>query len=279
MEIKHLIHLKIFQSLHSVSSQTTLSDGQKGALLFFSKALRCAYLLRHSCLHQQCRSVTSTAMRMQLMTQNTSTVAKVFWLWLEATTANRSACSQRTPTKPWWHTHAGVSSRMRKRHVPWKQKWRWESGQSSKWERTAAATNFLIGDMLTVLDAMVVAWFSGLPVDEPFVEKYGKAVELLSKEVLAPLRVELFCPDPNVKREPLINNKVSQRIFAIIIIIIVRFALKQRIFTQAPQPCLWEPHLVISGTGRDTGADHQWESSSDPKPTRPPPQHRARVYT
>lgn len=39
------------------------------------------------------------------------------------------------------HTHAGVSSSTRKRQVPWKQKWRWVSGQSSKCDRTAAATN------------------------------------------------------------------------------------------------------------------------------------------
>lgn len=39
------------------------------------------------------------------------------------------------------YTHAGVSSSMRKRQVPWKQKCRWESGHSSKWDQTAAATS------------------------------------------------------------------------------------------------------------------------------------------
>lgn len=85
-----------------------------------------------------------------------------------------------------------------------------------------------------MLVAMVVVWFAGLPVDELFVEKYGKAVELFSKETLAPLSVELFCPDPNVKREPLINKIVSQKIFAIIM---MKCAPTQRVFSHA-QPCL-----------------------------------------
>lgn len=39
------------------------------------------------------------------------------------------------------YTHAGVSSKVRNRQVPWKQKCRWESGHSAKWDQTAAATN------------------------------------------------------------------------------------------------------------------------------------------
>lgn len=38
------------------------------------------------------------------------------------------------------YTHAGFSSWTRNRQVPWKQNWLWESGQSLKWDLTAAAT-------------------------------------------------------------------------------------------------------------------------------------------
>lgn len=98
-----------------------------------------------------------------------------------------------------------------------------------------------------MLVAMAVVWFSGLPVDELFVEKYGKAVELLSKEVLAPLSVELFCPDPNVKREPLINNKVSQRILAIIMIEVCTIAAN--LYSSATAVSLGTT-LVIGRTAR-----------------------------
>lgn len=43
------------------------------------------------------------------------------FFWLAATTARRSACSQRTPTYPEWQTHAGFSSCTKNRQVPWKQ--------------------------------------------------------------------------------------------------------------------------------------------------------------
>lgn len=38
------------------------------------------------------------------------------------------------------YTHAGLSSCTRNLQVPWKQNWLWESGQSLKWDTTAAAT-------------------------------------------------------------------------------------------------------------------------------------------
>lgn len=117
-----------------------------------------------------CSNAHRSMTRTQPMTHITSAVATVCCLWLVATTASRSACSHRTPTKPAWHlqqgaeaatlcfqdgkiaatlicqgcgthTQAGVSSSTRKRQVPWKQKWRWVSGQSSKCDRTADATN------------------------------------------------------------------------------------------------------------------------------------------
>lgn len=50
-----------------------------------------------------CKRVQSSIVKTQPITHRTSTVATVCCLWLVATTASRSACSHRIPTKPWWH--------------------------------------------------------------------------------------------------------------------------------------------------------------------------------
>lgn len=49
--------------------------------------------------------VQSSMSRTLPTTHNTSMVATVCCLWLDATTAKRSACSHRIPIKPGWHLH------------------------------------------------------------------------------------------------------------------------------------------------------------------------------
>lgn len=107
--------------------QTTVSEWQQ-AVLPFRRALgfSCRQMsARHhsQCFRtsQQCIS-THVMMRTARATMETTTKAVMAcFFWLAATTARRSACSQRAPTYPEWQTHAGFSSCTKNLQVPWKQ--------------------------------------------------------------------------------------------------------------------------------------------------------------
>lgn len=143
-------------------SQTTVSDLQQEAPPLKSPSgFSCRHITdrHHSrCFFQlqQCINIQPMMRRPVHITDTATSAVMVFFFWLAATTARRSACSQRLPAKPGRHTQAGSSSCTRYLQVPWKQKLVWASGQSRKWDLTAAAT----GGSLIVIASVVFsnAW-------------------------------------------------------------------------------------------------------------------------